>query len=65
MEYLYENILVVLPELETIEISFDAWSNDLEDLVLTSYAWSQVIDPAVKLVKEHGLTLVQGNDLIN
>jgi len=65
IDYLYENIAILLPERDDIDVTFEEWSDDLYDLVLTSYAWSQVMEPCMKAVQEHDLTFVDGNDLVN
>ncbi len=69
MDWLYdsENLAKVLPEPENFsEVDFESWSTDLEDLVMESYCWSLILpDSLVTHIQNDGVTLVQGNDLVN
>lgn len=61
--FIYDHVAELL--IDQNEVTFDEWSDDLEDLVMTSYCWSLLIDPVLEVVKEHGLNLVPGNEWVN
>jgi len=65
IRYIYENIAILLPE-SWEEISFTDWSTLLEELVMESYCWSLIIpDSLVTHILTEGVTLTEGNDLVN